>query len=94
MTTSRLLGTVTLSFLAGLSSTPAMAQSAAAPPTRSLRATKLSGAGPKIDGLVDDGVWTAIQPYGDFIQQDPREGEAATEKTEVRLAKPDRQECN
>ena len=65
---------------------PLWAQSAAAPPTRALRATHLSGPAPTIDGLVDDDVWTGVTPFGEFVQQDPREGEAATEKTEVRLA--------
>jgi hypothetical protein len=40
---------------------------------------------PTIDGKVDEGVWTAIEPHTTFIQQDPRLGEPATEKTEVRL---------
>ncbi len=75
-----------LFFAIGLSAGPVGAQSAAAPPVRALRATRLAGAAPKIDGLVDDAVWTGIAPYGEFVQQDPREGEAATEKTEVRLA--------
>ncbi len=75
-----------LFFAVGLSAGPVGAQPATGPPTRALRATKLAGAGPTIDGLVDDEVWTGIAPYGDFIQQDPRQGEAATEKTEVRLA--------
>ena len=72
-------------FAVTLVTTPLSAQSAA-PPARALRATRLTGPGPKVDGLVDDAVWTAIVPFGDFVQQDPREGEAATEKTEVRLA--------
>ena len=33
---------------------PLWAQSAAAPPTRALRATRLSGPAPTIDGLVDE----------------------------------------
>ncbi len=40
---------------------------------------------PTIDGKVDEAVWTAIAPHTTFIQQDPRLGEPATEKTEVRL---------
>ncbi len=86
MMTTRLVCATLLSIATGLSAPPVWAQPAAAPPVRALRATQLAGAPPKIDGVVDDGVWTGIQPYGDFIQQDPRQGEAATEKTEVRLA--------
>ncbi|MGD9905921.1 MAG: DUF5916 domain-containing protein [Vicinamibacterales bacterium] len=40
---------------------------------------------PTIDGRVDDAAWTGIAPHTTFIQQDPRLGEPATEKTEVRL---------
>lgn len=36
---------------------------------------------PTIDGRVDDEAWMAVEPYSTFIQQDPFEGEPATEKT-------------
>lgn len=41
--------------------------------------------GPAIDGVLNDPVWEQAQPTGDFVQQEPREGEPATEKTEVLL---------
>ena len=40
---------------------------------------------PTIDGVVDDAIWQSVAPFTSFTQQDPREGEPATEKTEVRL---------
>jgi hypothetical protein len=56
--------------------------------TRTFVATRLpeNTQPPVIDGRVDDAAWAAIQPYSDFIQQDPTEGAPATERTEVRLA--------
>jgi hypothetical protein len=37
---------------------------------------------PLIDGRFEDEVYQTVQPWGDFIQQDPREGEPATEQTQ------------
>jgi hypothetical protein len=36
-----------------------------------------------VDGRLDDGVYTTVPAISDFIQQEPREGEPATEKTDV-----------
>ncbi len=36
-----------------------------------------------IDGRLDEAVYTRIAPLTDFIQQEPREGQPATEKTEA-----------
>jgi hypothetical protein len=41
---------------------------------------------PRIDGRLDDAVWSRIEPIGDFTQVEPREGVAPTFQTEVRLA--------
>ncbi len=38
-----------------------------------------------IDGNLDEPQWTQAQPGGDFVQNEPRTGEPATEQTEVRL---------
>jgi len=43
------------------------------------------GGGPVIDGIVDEASWASTQPFSAFIQQEPDEGEPATEKTEVRF---------
>src|SRR5262245_8767998 len=39
----------------------------------------------KIDGRLDEPSWSQAEPATDFRQQEPNEGESASEKTEVRL---------
>jgi hypothetical protein len=39
----------------------------------------------RIDGRVDEAAWLSIPPFVDFIQQEPLEGQGATERTEVRF---------
>jgi hypothetical protein len=41
--------------------------------------------GPKLDGTLDDPLWQSAKPIGDFRQQEPYEGQAPTERTEVRI---------
>ena len=54
---------------------------------RRMRAFRLTnGEAIVLDGRLDEPVWTRAEPAGDFIQIDPDNGEAATEKTEVRIA--------
>ena len=38
-----------------------------------------------IDGILDEPQWSLAQAGGDFIQNEPRTGEPATEQTEVRI---------
>ena len=68
--------------MAGLVALPAAAQG---PPT--FRAGKLAenAEAPVIDGVVTEAVWSTVQPYSTFIQQDPTEGAPASEKTEIRI---------
>lgn len=40
---------------------------------------------PNIDGVLDDAVWAEAPVIDDFTQQEPREGEPATERTEIRV---------
>ena len=40
---------------------------------------------PQIDGRVDEEPWSAAMPYSSFTQQEPADGEPATERTEVRF---------
>lgn len=47
----------------------------------SLRASRIPGL--KVDGDLDEDVYSAVPAITDFIQQDPAEGQPATEKTEV-----------
>ena len=40
---------------------------------------------PRIDGVLDDQVWQSASVIDQFIQQEPKEGAPATERTEVRV---------
>lgn len=57
------------------------AQEAATPRIRVLHITEPI----KIDGRLDEPVWSQAEVATDFRQQEPNEGEPASEKTEVRL---------
>ncbi len=64
---------------AGLDPAPALAP-------RLGRALGLA-APPALDGRVlDDPAWQAVPPLDGFVQRDPREGTAASQRTEVRMA--------
>jgi hypothetical protein len=41
--------------------------------------------GPSIDGSLEDGAWQTASVIRDLIQQEPAEGEPASERTEIRL---------
>lgn len=43
-----------------------------------------ASAAPAIDGVLDEAAWQAAMVIDSFIQQEPSEGSAATERTEVR----------
>jgi hypothetical protein len=59
---------------------------------RALTALRLpAGAAVDVDGVLDEPVWQTAQPAVDFVQRDPDNGAAATERTDVRvLFAPDR----
>jgi hypothetical protein len=40
---------------------------------------------PRLDGVLDDAAWRQAPPASGFRQREPREGEAASEETEVRV---------
>jgi len=46
----------------------------------------LKGSQLHMDGLVDEAFWLAIPPSGNFRMQEPKEGGAPTERTEIRIA--------
>ena len=52
---------------------------------RAVAATR-TDAPPVIDGLLDEAFWRAAPVADGFVQSDPREGQPATERTEVRIA--------
>jgi hypothetical protein len=81
----------TLALLLFLSSSAAAEPQAAAGPTIvartahdqvAVRAVRLTTP-LRIDGRLDESVYASIEPISDFIQQEPREGEPATEKTDA-----------
>ena len=50
----------------------------------SLRAV-LATESPKIDGVLDEAVWASAHLVDQFVQQEPREGQPGTDRTEVRV---------
>lgn len=40
---------------------------------------------PRIDGVLDEAFWAAIEPITDFVQRDPVDGGYPSERTEARL---------
>lgn len=60
--------------------TPAMVRTA--PDNVTVKAVRL-GAPLRLDGRLDEDVYTSTPAITDFLQQEPREGEPATEKTEA-----------
>ena len=43
------------------------------------------GQRPVIDGLVNEDVWTQGEPFSAFVQQEPNDGQPASERTEIRF---------
>jgi hypothetical protein len=54
-------------------------------PRAAFAATRVSRA-PVIDGRLDDEAWQDVEAAASFTQQDPDEGQPATERTELRIA--------
>jgi hypothetical protein len=71
--------TVSLVFAATLTASPAESTSARA--GNASEAVEV----PVIDGKIEEEIWKEAEVFTDFIQTEPREGEPATEKTEVRV---------
>jgi hypothetical protein len=55
-----------------------------------LRAVRLSGTPPRIDGTLDDEVWIVAPRAGDFVQWDPDNMQPLSERTEMQVAYDDR----
>jgi Domain of unknown function (DUF5916)/Carbohydrate family 9 binding domain-like len=53
-------------------------------PGRTAKATRVERA-PRLDGTLDDREWQSATPISGFLQREPFEGQAPTEKTEVRI---------
>lgn len=50
-----------------------------------MTASRVPSAPPRIDGRLDDAAWARAEPTTGFRQQSPRDGDSATERTEVRI---------
>jgi hypothetical protein len=57
---------------------------------KALYAFRVTGESPRIDGRLDDEVWSKAQSFDDFTQNDPDNGASATERTVIRVAYDDR----
>jgi hypothetical protein len=82
---ARVRFTGALAFLVGTLGGPAIHRLGAQPSPKIARAVRVSRA-PRIDGRLDDAAWSRLTPIADFVQQQPREGQAPTEATEVFIA--------
>ena len=51
---------------------------------RTARGTRTS-TGPSIDGRLEEGVWGSTPPLSGFVQREPREGQAVSERTGIRI---------
>jgi hypothetical protein len=79
------LGFTILALLCCVASSPARAQGPARelpPSSVTLRATRLT-APLRLDGRLDEEVYSRIPPISDFVQMEPHAGQPATEKTDV-----------
>jgi hypothetical protein len=75
--------------------TPAPAPAPASPDTPATRAAqrqaphataiRIAGRAPEVDGRLDDAAWAAAPVLTGLMQKDPKEGEPASERTEVRF---------
>ena len=63
------------------------AQKVAEPSTPTVQALRLDGNDNiHLDGLLNEPIWSRTKPAEGFLQQEPLEGMAATEATEVHIA--------
>ena len=75
----------------GLVSTAVSAQQQSVKPAAAARAPAVASAvrarpaAPRIDGVLDETAWVAAPVFSDFLQQDPNEGQPASEPTEFRV---------
>src|SRR5688572_13670644 len=88
---------VRLALAAALSGTPALAvaqntprvagATAATPESsrKTLAAVRLEGARPLIDGRLHERAWASAEIGKDFVQMEPKPGEAASQRTEARV---------
>ena len=66
-------------------SAPAMVMVGSTGGTRRATSTRITGAPPVIDGRLDDAAWRQAPILDGFVQREPHEGLASSERTEVRI---------
>ena len=79
-----------LSALSAVVITPAQQATAPKPSTRPRARARRIDTPPTFDGLVTEPIWQQIEPVTSFVQKDPDEGAASTERTEVRFGYDDK----
>src|SRR6185436_1812300 len=55
-----------------------------------LRASRIAGATPVIDGTLTDEAWNLAETAGDFLQRDPDNGSPMSEVTRIQIVYDDR----
>ena len=73
-----------IALLQGQASVPSVSLRTVAPAPEAVAVATRAPA-PRVDGKLDEAVWTTATPAGSFRQRDPDEGAPATERTEVRV---------
>src|SRR4051812_16343013 len=58
---------------------------AQAPSAKVARASRITGAAPRVDGTLDDPAWTTAPVITGFVQKIPNEGMEPSEATEVKI---------
>ena len=81
------IGTTIVAFVgfAGAAPSQASAQTRTVPTVNAGRLSTEQSAQIRVDGLLDERAWRDVSAATDFRQQEPFEGVAATERTEVRV---------
>jgi hypothetical protein len=80
---SPLIGGDTMAAQAGTGSS---SRSPAARPQKTATAVRVQPGSINLDGHLSEGVWAGIPPLGDFVQKNPVEGAAPTDRLEIRIA--------
>src|SRR6185436_14947248 len=55
-------------------------------PQKSATAVKVASGAINVDGKLNEATWAAIVPIQDFVQKDPIEGAAPSDRMEIRIA--------
>ncbi len=67
----------------GIGLVPTAAGQESPKPVKVLNVGRIAGTPPRIDGLIEDPCWKAVEPAGGFFQFDPVNGAKASEETNV-----------